>query len=85
MTDIYTTICTLQALCTAVRQTRQNILEAISALEHALDSLRALDDPYARNAEADVLAALADLRAAHATWLEEYTRRADDLSRRLAA
>jgi hypothetical protein len=85
MTDINTTIHTLRALNGDLRQARPAVLEAVASLEHALSCLRGLDDPHARNAEADVSAALADLREAHAIWMDEYARRAEDLSRRLAS
>lgn len=85
MTDIHTTVAALQSLCGDVRQTRPHVMEAMSSLDRALSSLRGLAGPHARNAEADVRTAMADLQEAHATWMEKYARGADDLSHRLSA
>jgi len=85
MTDIDTSVKAIQVLIHDCRQTVPYVLESISSLESALSCLSGLDDEHARNAESDVRSAISELRSAHATWLDHYTRRSDDLCRRLVA
>lgn len=85
MADITDAIHELHSLCSDVRQITPYVLEAISSLESALQSLCGLNDQHARNAEAEIRSAMVELRNAHATWMDDYTRRADDLAHRLAS
>lgn len=85
MTDFQTSLDAIRRLCADVTQITPLIDEMLARLQDTLDGVRGLDDPHARNAEAEIRAAQAVLREARAVWLEDYVRRSEDLYRRIAS
>lgn len=85
MSDISAVISSLQSLRGDMWQARPDTLEAIGFLEHALGDLSGFEDQHARDAEVEVRAAIAAIREAYGTWMDQYVRRSDDLAQHLAS
>lgn len=85
MSDINEAIRALRALCADVQHTQSTVLEAVASIDRTTTALSGLDDPHARNAVADLRVARSELRDAHATWINEFLKRANELCERLSA
>ena len=85
MNDLQAVIDAIQSLCEDVHDITPLAEETLSWLDDALDNLRGIDDPHARNAESDVRDAQSSLRESLSSWYDDYVRRSEDLCRRIAA
>ena len=85
MDDLQAVVDTLQGLNRDVRQILPTLDSAFTLLSGALDDLRDIDDPHARNAEVAIHAAQGEVRQAVSGWLNDYQYRSDDLCHRIAS
>lgn len=85
MTDLRDSIGAIQSLCTDVGRITSTLDEMLAMLHMTVDGLRALNDPHARDAEAEIRVAQAALREARDVWFEDYVHRGEDICRRIAS
>jgi hypothetical protein len=82
--DLQDTIDALRALGQDARLASSELAGAMTSLDAARTSLREIEDPAAREAEAAATRAQEHIRRATSGWLPEYLRCGDELSHRIA-
>jgi len=85
MDDLQSVINGLQRLNRDVEQILPQLWSTLTLLSDALNDLREIDDPHARNAEAEIRAAQGEIRQSVSGWLSDYTRRSNELCQRIAS